>query len=299
MVTGGVVPLGSLSVTGIFPDPHDTSALYLSTSNQGLFYSYNGGENWFQPTGLTAGKITDVAVDTSNKCVIYATLGNRILKSSDCNRSYQEVFIDTRPIEVTAIETSFENHLYLFAGTSRGEVIRSIDGGKSWNTIFNHRKLIRKLLLDPKNSQVLYAVVEGGMYRSRDSGFSWDSLNDGLRQFSGALKIDTAIFNPSKAESLIIVNRYGLMRTEDGGNSWQPYNLITPPLTAQITAVAVNPKDDREVYYTTETTFYKSEDGGQNWIVRRMPTPARPSTLHIDPSSPHILYMATHIPTGK
>jgi photosystem II stability/assembly factor-like uncharacterized protein len=299
MVTGGISDIGSVQVNEVYLDPHDNNAIYVTTSNKGLLYSYNGGENWQQPPQLRSGNVLGFAVDTIDKCVIYASVANRVLKSSDCNRSYAEVLVDTRSININALVVHPSNNAIVYAATSKGEIIQTRDAGRSWNTIFNHRKTITHLLFEPTNSQNMYLVSNNGFFASTDSGVSWESFNDGLKPYSGGTKITHLVNNPSVANSVIIVSKYGILRSDDGGETWNPYNLITPPAATKIYAFAVSPQSDRDLYYTTATTFYRSEDGGKSWIVKRLPSPAQPSSLLIDPVNPSMLYMGSVVPVKK
>lgn len=298
VVTGGLTGTGSINVTGLYFDPQDNNAVYMTAQSRGLFYSYNGGENWFQPPQLNTGNINSIAVDPKDKCIIYVAVTNRILKSEDCSRSFNESYIDSRNIAITSVAVSPENSLEIYAGTSKGEYFRSIDGARSWNTIFNHRSNVKQILIDPQDATKQYAVVNAGIFKSIDGGFHWEDLNKDLKKYSGAKNINRAIFNPSKQDSLLIASNYGIMKTEDGGTTWEPYSLITPPLSAKISVVAVNPRDDNFIYYATPTTFYKTEDGGNNWIVRRLPSAAHPTILQVDPINPGIIYLGTLIPSN-
>jgi len=99
------------------------------------------------------------------------------------------------------------------------------------------------------------------------------------------------IFDLTTPDSLILVSKYGLLKTADSGLNWEPINLITPPASTDIFSIAINPKDNHEIYYATASTFYKTTDGGQNWITKRLPTAAVATYMQVDPNDPNIIYM--------
>jgi photosystem II stability/assembly factor-like uncharacterized protein len=61
-------------------------------------------------------------------------------------------------------------------------VFRSTDGGRTW--IDRSSTLpdlaVNALVLDPKNSKVLYAATDRGVQRTRDGGVSWRGFSNGL-----------------------------------------------------------------------------------------------------------------------
>jgi hypothetical protein len=63
-----------------------------------------------------------------------------------------------------------------------GRVFRSTDGGRTWvdrsSTLPD--LAVNALVIDPKNSKVLYAATDRGVQRTRDSGTSWSDFSNGL-----------------------------------------------------------------------------------------------------------------------
>ena len=159
-------------------------------------------------------------------------------------------------------------------------------------------KPIKKILIDPIDTRIVYvATSSNGIYKTVNSGGEWKSINDNLNDFQGALDLKDLFFSPSQKNGLILVSKYGLLKSNDGGVSWTAYQLITPINSVDIYAAAVSPTTDQEIYYATASTFYKTFDGGKNWITSRLPTGAVPTILTIDPKEPSIIYMGFYNPT--
>src|SRR3989344_1564358 len=113
--------IAGLNVNKLVIDPSDHDALYLATSGAGVFYSLDGGEGWLQSKTLRAVDVYDVAVDPRNKCTIYAATGNKLLKSTDCARTWGTVFVDSRPevlVTRVLIDKTNANIVYLSASNS-------------------------------------------------------------------------------------------------------------------------------------------------------------------------------------
>ncbi len=90
-----------------------------------------------------------------------------------------------------------------------------------------------------------------------------------------------------------MASKYGLLRTRDGGKNWQAINLLTPPGSVDIFSLAINPQNGNEIYYGTSSTFYKTVNGGEKWITKRLPTTRATSFLLVDFKNPNVIYLGT------
>ncbi len=294
LYSGGVGNIGGVNVMDIYLDPQDNDALYLTTEADGLLYSYDGGESWLKANGVGNGRIESVAIDPENKCVIYATYANTLLKTTDCSRSWSEVYIDTRADKaLTALAIDWFDSLVIYAGNTAGDILKSVDGGGNWRVIERLNSPIKKILIDQNDSRVIYvATLNRGIFKTISAGADWLEINDDLKQYSGSFEYKDLIFDPTLPDSLLLVAKYGLLKTQDGGSTWQSISLITPPASTDIFAVAINPGDNQEIYYATASTFYKTLDGGKNWITKRLPSAAVATDLELDPVNQTIIYMS-------
>lgn len=291
--SGGIGNIAGINVLTLAFDPQDHKAIYLASDNSGLFFSYDGGESWRKADQVGDGRIETVAIDPRQKCTIYATFANTILKTSDCSRSWMEVFIDTRRDKnVTALAIDPKDNLAIYAGNTIGDILKSTDGGATWRVVTRLNNIVTKILIDPSDSKTLYVATKNrGIFKSITAGADWFEINDGLKPYSGSFEYRNLIFIPSIQNGLLYASKYGLTQSIDGGVSWTPLTLITPPATADILAVAVSVDDANELYYATASTFYKTTDGGKNWITKRLPSLAPPTTMVVDPTDPSVVYM--------
>ena len=291
--SGGTGSIVGINVGSLIFDPQDRQAIYLLSVDAGMFYTYDGAASWMKANGLADKKVRSLVIDPENKCVLYAAVDNTIVKSVDCSRSWQEVYIDTRSDKVlTAVAIDSYNNLIVYSGNNSGEIFKSFDGGNNWQRIHKLSNKIAKILIDPYDTRIIYvATNEKGIHKSADGGANWGNINAGLKKYSAAFEFRDLFFNPTKQDSLLLVSKYGLIKTDDGGLTWEPYKLITPPTSVNIYGVAINPKDEREIIYSTQSTFYRTTDGGKNWVTKRLPTAGTASVLEFDPKDPNIVYM--------
>jgi len=291
--SGGTGSIAGINIMSLTFDPQDNKAIYAATDANGLFYSYDSGESWMKAGPVGNGRIEAVAIDPKDKCTIFATFANTILKSTDCSRSWKEVYIDTRADKaVTALAIDPYNNSLIYAGNTAGDILLSADGGGNWQVNKRLGDRVMKLMIASNDNRVIYAPTKGqGIFKTTDAAANWTNLSDSLKNFAGALEYKNLMFDFSQPNALLLVSKYGLIRTKDGGASWEAVKLITPPSSVDIFSAALNPKNSAEIYYATATTFYKTTDGGGNWITTRLPSTAVATYLAVDPVDSNVLYM--------
>ena len=285
-----------VDVTVMLMDPQDSQALYLGTVDQGLYYTFNGATGWHQ-TLEGNGKINAIAVSPKETCIVYAAIGNRVYKTSDCNRHWQYKLIETRSdpnniINSLAVDPFYTNRVY--AGTSCNGLFISDDAGYSWRAVNYFNDQVVKILINPNNSAIIYAATAGqGIYRTANGGADWQMIlsRELQEQYGNLLAYRDLILDPTKDDGLLYASQYGLLRTADGGNSWTALKLLTPPSTTYIYSLAINPLNEQEIFYGIANALYRTEDGGANWITRNLPTARAARFLLIDPDNPHTVYL--------
>ncbi|OGH76783.1 MAG: hypothetical protein A2469_02240 [Candidatus Magasanikbacteria bacterium RIFOXYC2_FULL_40_16] len=294
----GVKNISTVDVYKIFTDPQDPAALYWATPDNGFFYSYDEGASWQQPEGdLKKGPIYSIAVDPENKCGIFVSNGGKILHSDDCNRSWTELYIESRPnvrIASIAINPTVSNQI--LAALNNGDIIQSLDSGKSWHTLHRLKIELVEIVPDMLQKDIFYLVTKkDGLMRSKDAGDNWVSLKDTMKDYSKANEFRRFVAHPKVPGRLYWISTFGILFSSDSGDSWNSINLITPPGSTHIFGFYVSPKKVDEIYYTAtisnRSTFYKSVDGGQNWITSKLPSNQLPSVLYMHPEKDDVLYL--------
>lgn len=301
VTAGGVGSLSGVGIEKLFFDPQDPRALYLTAVGGGLAYTYDAGETWQQLAEVGNGSVSTLAVDPRQTCTVYLGIGNRALKTTDCSRSYKEIYLDSRPIAVSAVAVDARNSDVVYVGTSSGDLLRSANGGGSWSRFFQFSSGVQWLKFDPQVGSRAYLLTAGhGLFRSVDGLLTWQSLSPGLTPYSNGQHIRSLQFVKDQPNTIFLLNLYGLLRSADGGDSWQALPLITPPLSATILVFTVNPIHSQEIYYATASTFYASADGGVKWVTRRLPgRRATPTVMAIHPLHPAALYLGLTVTPAK
>jgi photosystem II stability/assembly factor-like uncharacterized protein len=286
-----------INVASLTMDPSDHNALYFGSEANGMFYTYDGAESWQTANTLLRTTIRAIAVDPAAKCTVYTAIGNRLYKTTDCNRTWDQVYYDNdvlATIDTIAIDP--RNSSVVYIGVSRGDVIKSYNAGADWQTV--HRVSsdeIEKIVIDPNDSRNVFVISDNsGLFRSSDEGKTWVELEEAERaQIDNDLGKDLRdiVITKGAGSSIYLATYWGIMRSDNKGRTWTKLELIPTEKKATINALAVNPQDKNEIYYVTDTTFYRSSDGGNSWSTLELPTSRAGQELIVDFEDPSVIYM--------
>ncbi|NLZ74788.1 hypothetical protein GX917_02755 [Candidatus Falkowbacteria bacterium] len=302
--------IADINVNLMSMDPQDSQAIYLASIERGLYYTYNITEGWRAVSGLPRTTINDVKVDPKSKCIIYAAIGNQVYRSDDCSRSWTQIYFDSNTsVLVRSIAIDHYNTRNIYLGTSRGDIIKSIDGGASWRTIHRLNDGVLRLVISPLDSRLIFVATNRGKIYSFNSNTNTNAVAsadiDANFQVENWTDINTALesFNPGPYFRDLIINKKDnliflatekvILRSADNGMTWENLNLIQTEKDAVINAIAVNPENSDEIYYVTNTAFIKSIDGGVTWTSKNLPTKRAGRDLLIDYKNPNIIYLGT------
>ena len=287
----GFVTLDSVALT---MDPSDHNALYYGSLNQGLFYSYDDGNSWQIARTLGKRPVGSIAIDAKDKCNIYVASISKIFKSTDCSRTWKEIYADNDPGQlINTIVVDHYNPQIVYMGNKRGDIIRSADGGDSWETLHNFKGRIKKIILSPADSRIIFVMTENkGLFRSLNSGIDWLDLKEnmpGIRNTQLGRDVVASAIQPGL---VIYATKYGMLRSVNNGDDWTEIKLIVPKNESRINSIAISDLDANKLYYLTDTVFYSSADGGVNWISQDLTTTRRGANLVVDSVKPGVIYFA-------
>lgn len=291
-----------VSVLVLTINPLNPNIIFLGTKGNGVIRTENGGDNWLK-TPLTIGEFYSIAIDPQDDSNVYAAgfIHNRgkIFKSRDGGRTWQEIYAETyEGSKVLALAINPTNPSEIYAGNTGGALFKSSDGGESWVVQkWMDKKPIKKILFGLKDSRKIYVVLEDALFKSSDGGKSWEDLTPNFARFKDANRIYGLALDPYYEDGLFSASAYGLLKSTDGGKSWAEIPLLVRPGTS-VLAIALNPKDSREIYLGLDSTMYISRDGGKSWATRHI-TSSIIKVLAVDPKTPSIIYVGVELREEK
>lgn len=284
-------PLDNVNTALLVFDPQDTGTIYLGTEKNGLFVSFDATESWERVRRLPAGKVNAAVVDPKAKHVVYVAVENRIFKTKDANRTWENVYLEAMPeVEIISLAINYLFPNVVYAGLSDGRLIKSENGGDSWTNMRNFEGEVKQILINPYKVQTMYLLAKGkGIYRSENQGLTWISLEENYQRRN----VEQLVFNLNFSDTVIIICDNGILYSENGGVSWSEYKLVSSNRELKFYSLAIDPRNPDVLYYATEKTIYKSVDGGENWITRPNPSKRGPIKMLIDPVNPNVIYLGT------
>ncbi len=249
---GGYAGLGRVNCIAFHPT--DKNTFWVGTASGGVWKTTNYGQSWttnYDQQPVLG--VSDIVIDPRNPDTMYIATGDGDFGS-----------------------------LPAMNGTGNGDtqsigVLKSVDAGQtwrptglSWNVDFLQQ--IRRLIMHPTNSAVLFAATSNGIYKTINGGNMFEKKATGY--FT-----DIAI-NPGNASILYAATRstYSagtgytwaqIYRSVDGGESWDTVTslvgvgriglAVTPQQTHVVEAICTNQWDGLE-------GLYRSVNDGQRFV---------------------------------
>jgi len=277
-------------------DPLNAARVFCGTFGQGLWLSADGGETWSPAgEGIAHPQVMSVAVSAAERQgghgVIWAgTEPSALFRSEDGGRTWQErASLKDLPSAPTwsfppRPSTSHVRWIApdpieperIFVGIELGGVMRSLDGGLTWEDrkpgSQHDAHVLRTHALAPGR---VYEVAGGGFAESRDAGQTWGPADAGLRHhYLWGLAVDsgdpeTMVITASRGPGQAHYREYAeaCVYRRTGGEPWQAVSSGLPK-TAGTRAfpLAAHP-GVAEVFFgvTHAGDLYRSADAGLNW----------------------------------
>jgi photosystem II stability/assembly factor-like uncharacterized protein len=193
---------------------------------------------------------------------------------------------------VISLEADPHDVKKLYLGTSDGHVFSSVDEGGHWQLLsrigVGQDDVVTHILVDSRNPNRLYASTwtlysgGGGVYRSDDSGHTWNII--GLAKET----VRALAQSPTHPDVFLAGSLTGVYRSLDSGASWE---RITPEHHDDLRnfdSVAFDPHDDNIIYAGTYHLPWKTSNGGKDWfpIKTGMIDDSDVMTIIVDPNNP-------------
>lgn len=264
----------------------------------GVWRSSDGGETW-EVTRLTRGSMDDWAANDAD----FAKMIGWTDEALPFDDSFAQIW------------SLAQAHGELYAGTKPASLLKSNDGGKSWDKVqglSDHPSsdswnpgaaglVLHSIVPDPKNPEKLWiGISAAGVFATEDGGKTWERRNRlsnaeacGHHDHPAAPKdgetghcVHNMMRAPGDEDLLYQQNHHGVWRSSDGGRSWDD---ITEGLPSTFGfPIRVHPRDPRTIWTLplngdsvgrfppdAAAAVWRSRDGGQSWQALREGLPQK------------------------
>jgi photosystem II stability/assembly factor-like uncharacterized protein len=195
-------------------DPHDPLRVYVGTMDNGIYRSRDGGTTWSRVgEGLLSQRVLSIAISPSHRenglSAVYVGLEpSAIVRTTDDGHTWRDFpslpelpsaptwSFPPRPwtSHVRWIALHHDDPQLIFAGIELGGVMRSTDGGETWEDRKPHSYHdAHALLTHPLAPGRVYEAAGGGVAISDDAGATWHTADTGMdRHYVWGLAADPA-----------------------------------------------------------------------------------------------------------
>ncbi len=251
---------------------------------------------------VTGGRIADLAVNPQNKSEYYvAVASGHIWKTTNAGTTFTPVFDKYGAYSMGCLAMDPNNSFVVWAGTGENNhqrslgygngVYKTVNGGKTWTNMgLKESRQIGKIVIDPRNSNIVFVAAEGsvwgsggerGLYKTIDGGKAWKkvleiSTNTGVNNIVFDPRNPDLMYATSEQRRRHVFTKIGggpesaVYKSIDGGETWEKSMSGLPSIDLGGMGIAVSPVNPDIVYLILEAAeknggFYRSNDRGATW----------------------------------
>jgi photosystem II stability/assembly factor-like uncharacterized protein len=251
---------------------------------------------------LATGRIADIEIDPKNTSIWYvATAFGGLWKTTNRGITWEPIFDDyTFTLCCVVVDPKDSNVIWLGTGENTSQrsahfgdgLYKSTDAGKTWKRVgLENSEHIGKIIVDPRNSNVVYVASQGplfssggdrGLYKTTDGGATWSAI----LTISPDTGISDIVFDPRNAD-VIYASAYqrrravgqmigggpegGIFKTTNAGKTWTKLTKGLPTGDMGRVGLAVDGRKNPATVFAlvdakrAESGFFRSDDAGATW----------------------------------
>ncbi len=251
-------------------------AHYLPNSTEAANWTELGPTTWNRTSSWNpgTGRLTAIAIHPSNESVIYVgSPGGGLWKSINAGANWQPLTDNNSTwMSIFALTIDPVDQNIVYAGTSGSAgLLKSTNAGATWaNAGSGPSGTIRKILIHPTTTNIVFAAATNGIWRSTNAGTSWTQVHSGSKE--------DIEFKPDNL-NIMYASGNDVYRSTDNGVTWTQAGVAEGITNTGRTLVAVSPANPNYVYAVQASgslfgRMYKSTDAGLTFTTTVVGNPA-------------------------
>lgn len=288
----GPYNIGGRSLSLAF-SPADTGTIYMGSASGGLWKSTTGGigaNAWTRiETGYPSLAVSWITIDSVNPSVIFIGTGE--------NYGYQ--------YSLNGLNIRVTRGMYGIG------ILKTTNAGSTWSKSldwsYNNQRGVWRVIMNPKNHNVLYAATTEGVYKTNNAGSNWNQiLNYQMVMDLEINPVDTSVIYISVGNlSNDIPNaNVGIYKTVNAGTSWTKLSGGLPSFWSGKAMIELYKNNPNFVYASIPSDissyvgYYTSTDAGTTWTLKNTTIGISPqgwyNNAHIvKPNDPNTILVGT------
>jgi photosystem II stability/assembly factor-like uncharacterized protein len=251
---------------------------------------------------FASGRISDFAVNPDNHSEFYVAVSSgNVWKTTNKGITFKPVFDNYGSYSTGCITMDPNNHNVVWLGTGENNhqralgygdgVYKTTDGGKTWENMgLEESRQIGKIVVDPRNSNVVYVAAEGsawgpggdrGLYKTTDGGKTWNkvlkiSKHTGVNDIVMDPRNPDVLYAASEQRRRHVHTKIGggpetaIYKSTDAGENWRELEQGLPKGHIGGIGLAISPVNPDVIYAIMqgneeEGGFFRSTDRGESW----------------------------------
>ncbi|MAE09302.1 MAG: glycosyl hydrolase [Bacteroidetes bacterium] len=270
---------------------------------EGLTSSTFSGLKWRSiGPAFVSGRIADFAVNPDDFSTYYVGVASgHIWKTTNNGITFKPVFDNHGTYAIGSLAMDPNNSNVIWAGTGENNhqralgygngIYKTTDGGSSWKNMgLKDSRQIGEILIDPRNSNVVYIAAEGsawgpgeerGVFKTVDGGESWEKVlfiseNTGVANLSFEAGNPDVIYAGAEQRRRRQFSKIGggpesaFYKSTDAGITWKKLEKGIPKVDKGGMEIVASPIDPNIVYAMFEASngkggFFRSTNRGASF----------------------------------
>jgi photosystem II stability/assembly factor-like uncharacterized protein len=185
-----VSPPAPEDYVALFYPPMDVSERTVAKAGVSLFVSDDSGDTWAEVDfGSTGDEKASALSIVNSKTIFLGTENGRMVRIARASSGWAKATVT----QLTSPRGDYISDIVVLGASQQviwtscsafggGHVFRSNNGGKAWsNRTGNLPDIpVNAIVIDPKNTERIFAATDHGVYQSENAGTKWSDFSNGL-----------------------------------------------------------------------------------------------------------------------